>query len=192
FLTLGLLVYPSQLLPIAGTGLLISAVLILVARPISVFICLAFFKVSTRKKLFISWVGLRGAVPIVFATYPLLAGVDKASTIFHLVFFISVTSVMVQGSTLTKVAKWFKQTVPARVKRKTALDMELADSIKSELFEVIIPPNSAAINKPVVSLNFPKKAFIVLLNRNGQYIQPTGATYIEEGDELLIMATDKE
>ena len=192
FLTLGLLVYPTQLLPIAGTGLLISAILVFIARPVSVFICLAYFKVSTRKKLFISWVGLRGAVPIVFATYPLLAGVDKASSIFHLVFFISVTSVLVQGSTLTRVAKWLKQTVPARVKRKTALDMELSDSIKSELFEVIIPPKSAAVDKPIVSLNFPKNAFIVLLNRHGKYIQPTGSTHIEAGDELLIMATDKE
>lgn len=192
FLTLGLLVYPSQIIPVAGTGLLISALLIFIARPISVFISLAFFNINWRKKLFISWVGLRGAVPIVFATYPLLAGIENANMMFNLVFFISVTSVLVQGSTLSVVARWLHQTVPPKIKRKTALDMELSDTIKSELFEVIIPPKSIAVGEPIVNLNFPKNAFIVLLSRHGQYIQPTGSTHIEAGDELLIMATDKE
>lgn len=105
FLTLGLLVFPSQIIPFIGIGLLISAFLIVVARPLSVIICTLPFKMKMNRKLFISWVGLRGAVPIVFATYPLIAGIDKAGIIFNIVFFISVTSVLIQGTTLPFVAR---------------------------------------------------------------------------------------
>lgn len=105
FLTLGLLVFPSQIVPYIGTGLLISGFLIIIARPLSVLICTLPFKMKISRKLFISWVGLRGAVPIVFATYPLIAGIDKAGIIFNIVFFISVTSVLIQGTTLPFVAR---------------------------------------------------------------------------------------
>lgn len=106
FLTLGLLVFPSQVIPVAGIGLLISLFLILIARPVSVFVALMPFKMELRRRVYISWVGLRGAVPIVFATYPLIAGIEKAGMIFNVVFFISVTSVLIQGTTLGIVAKW--------------------------------------------------------------------------------------
>lgn len=105
FLTLGLLVYPSEVIPYIGIGLLISLFLIFVARPVGVFLSLIFFKMKLRRRFYISWVGLRGAVPIVFATYPLLAGIEKANMIFNIVFFISVTSVLIQGTTLSIVAK---------------------------------------------------------------------------------------
>ena len=112
FLTLGLLVFPSRVWAVAGSGLLISAFLILVARPIGVFGALLFFRTDRRSKLFLSWVGLRGAVPIVFATYPLIAGLPESDLIFNLVFFISVSSVLVQGTTLPVVARWLRLTVP--------------------------------------------------------------------------------
>ena len=192
FLTLGLLVFPSRILPVIGLGLLISAVLIFLARPVAVFICLSFFKIKTRDKLFISWVGLRGAVPIVFATYPLIAGVEKADMIFNLVFFISVTSVLIQGTTLPIVAKWLKVVVPKNVKRKTTLDYELSDTIKSELIEIVLPGNSKAIGNRIVKLSFPKTAMIILLSRNGKYFQPDGSTVFEEGDKLLVLANNKE
>jgi len=108
FLTLGLLVYPSHLVPIFGVGCLISAFLIFVARPIAVWLCLGLFRMSKERLLYISWVGLRGAVPIVFATYPLLAGIEQATTIFNIVFFVSLTSVLIQGTTLGIVAKYLK------------------------------------------------------------------------------------
>ncbi|MBC7875410.1 MAG: potassium/proton antiporter, partial [Ferruginibacter sp.] len=192
FLTLGLLVFPSRIFPIIGIGLLISTVLIFLARPLAVFISLSFFKMKTREKLFISWVGLRGAVPIVFATYPLIAGVAKSDMIFNLVFFISVTSVLIQGTTLPLVAKWLKVVVPKNVKRKTILDLELSDTIKSELTEILLPGDSKAIGKAIVKLRFPKLAMIVLLSRNGKYIQPNGSTILEEGDKLLVLATNKD
>src|SRR5690606_15563007 len=103
FLTLGLLIFPSQIVPFIATGLLISAFLIFAVRPLSVYLCLLTFKVPNRDKLYISWAGLRGAVPIVFATYPLLAGVEKAPIIFNIVFFISFSSLLIQGTSLAKV-----------------------------------------------------------------------------------------
>ena len=120
FITLGLLVFPSQLVPYIGVGLLLSACLMLVARPVSVFLSLMFFKVKTRKKLFISWIGLRGAVPVVLATYPLTAGVEKANIIFNLVFFISITSILLQGTTIAMVGRWLGLTLPAAIKRQSA------------------------------------------------------------------------
>lgn len=192
FLTLGLLVFPSRIAPIAGVGMLIALFLIFIARPLAIFISLSFFKMKTREKLFISWVGLRGAVPIIFATYPLIEGIAKADFIFHLVFFISASSVLLQGSTLPLVAKWLKVTVPRKVKKVTALDMELYDTVRSEFVEVILPGSSNAVGKPIVKLRLPKSALIVLLVRDGKYIQPNGSTILEEHDKLLLLANNKE
>src|SRR5690606_22193129 len=140
FLSLGLLVFPSQIPPIAGEGILISLFLIFIARPVSVFISLAFAKdMHIRTQPIVSRVGLRGAAPIVFATYPLLAGVHYADTIFNLVFFISVMSVLLQGTTLPFMAKWLHVSVPEKVKRKFPLDIELKNDLKSELVELDIP-----------------------------------------------------
>lgn len=192
FLTLGLLVFPSRIVPIAGQGILIALALIFVARPLAVFVSLSFFKMKRREKLFISWVGLRGAVPIIFATYPLIAGVGKADTIFHLVFFISASSVLLQGYALPLVARWLKVTVPKKAKKITPLDMELYDTVRSEFVEVILSGSSPAVGKPIVKLKLPASALIVLLEREEKYIQPNGSTVLEEGDKLLLLANNKE
>jgi cell volume regulation protein A len=192
FLTLGLLVFPSEMLPIAGLGLLIAGVLIFVARPIAVFLSLHFFKIKARHKLFISWVGLRGAVPIIFATYPMIEGVEKADIIFRLVFFISVTSVLIQGTTLPLIARWLHVEAPQKKKKLTMLDLELSDTMKSELIEVTIPGDSRVVGKAIVKLGFPQDSMIVLLSRDGKYIQPNGATTLMPADKLLILARTKE
>ncbi|MBL7856776.1 MAG: potassium/proton antiporter [Cyclobacteriaceae bacterium] len=193
FITLGLLVFPSQIPPIIGPGLLISLFLILVARPLAVFISLAFFpKLNVRKKFFISWVGLRGAAPIVFATYPMLANIEASNTIFNLVFFISATSVLLQGTSLSMVAKWLHVSVPEKLKRRFPLDIEIKDDLKSELFEIDIPETSLSVGKAVVLLKIPKTASIVLLHRNGKYVGVNGDTVLEGGDHLLLMADSKE
>lgn len=106
FLTLGLLVFPSQIIPIMGIGIVISFFLILVARPIAVFLCLTPFKVALKDQIFISWVGIRGAVPIILATFPIVAGVTGGNMIFNIVFFITITSALLQGSTINVVAKY--------------------------------------------------------------------------------------
>jgi len=145
FLTLGLLVFPSRIIPLIGMGLSISAFLIFIARPIGVFASLSLFNSNIRSKLFVSWVGLRGGVPIVFATYPLLAGIPKAELIFNLVFFISITSVLLQGTTLLYVARLLHVTVPAKAKRRIGLEFETTDKIRSEMKQIQLPANSKAI-----------------------------------------------
>lgn len=112
FLILGLLVFPSRLPAIMIDGLLLTAIAVFIARPVSVFIALLLTKMSMWEKLFISWVGLRGAVPIVLATFPLLAGLPKATTLFDLVFFVVLASALLQGASVSYVARWLKVTAP--------------------------------------------------------------------------------
>lgn len=193
FLTLGLLVYPSRLTPIIGTGILIAFFLIFIARPIAVFISLIRAQdMNFRKKLFISWVGLRGAAPIVFATYPMLAGIHYADTIFNLVFFISASSVLLQGTTLPFVAKYLRVSVPDKLKRKFPLDIELRNDPNSELVELDINRNSSVVGKQVFELKMPTTALIVLIHRNEKYLTASGETVLQAGDHLLIMADNKE
>lgn len=189
FLTLGLLVYPSKVLPLAGMGILISIFLMLIARPLGVFISLFFFKTSIRSRMFISWVGLRGAVPIVFATYPLIAGIPKAELIFNLVFFISITSVLFQGTTLVYVARMLGVALPQKAKRRSSLDIELNDNTKSIRIEVQLSKQNKVGNK-IVDIDFPKTAQIMSIERDGEFIIPNGSSRLLEGDKLLILAED--
>lgn len=192
FLTLGLLVFPSHVVPVMGVGLLISLFLIFFARPISVFISTAFFRMKLRRRLYISWVGLRGAVPIVFATYPLLAGIDKADMIFNIVFFISVTSVLIQGTSIPIVARWLNVAIPEKAKRITDTDMLFTETPKRVMKEIKITPDCAAVNKKIVDLGFPKDAVIAMIKRNGTYITPGGSTVIEAHDTLVALSNDEE
>jgi len=191
FLTLGLLVFPSRMIPLFGMGLLISGFLIFIARPVGVFVALSFFKTNIRSKLFVSWVGLRGSVPIVFATYPLLAGIPKAETIFNLVFFISVTSVLLQGTTLSYVARLLHVSVPSGAKRRTGLDFELTDHIKPEMLELQISDTSAAVERKIVELAIPATVNIMAIKRNEVFIVPNGATKLKAGDRLYLLAEEK-
>jgi potassium/hydrogen antiporter len=191
FLTLGLLVFPSHIIPFIGIGLIISFFLIIVARPLSVFISLLPFKLLRRERWFISWVGLRGAVPIVFATYPLIAGLEKADTIFNIVFFISLTSVLIQGTTIPFFAKLFHVALPAKTKPLTPTDIILGDGIKSEMLEVVIPENSPATGKKIIDLNFPRNALIVVIHRGDNFITPDGSTEIKALDRLFVIYANR-
>lgn len=190
FIVLGLLVFPHKLLPITGIGLLISGFVIFFARTVSVFLALAFTKVTLNAKIFISWVGLRGAVPIIFATYPLLEGVDKSDKIFHIVFFIVLTSLLIQGTTLYPLAKWLKlEEVPST---KQINPIMLIEDIKSQLLELIVPHDSIAAGKQILEIELPQSALIVLLNRKKSYVIPRGDTRIQSGDKLMIMTDNKD
>jgi len=191
FVVLGLLVFPSHIVPVIGIGLLVSAFLIFVARPVSTFLILAFFRVRTRTKLFISWVGLRGAVPIVFATYPLMAGLEKAEMIFNIVFFISLTSVLLQGTTVPLVAKWLHVSLPARVKSVTAADVLLSEPMNSEFAEFTIAPESVVAGMKIIDLGFPQNARIAMIKRENKYLIPDGMTVIQPGDRLIVLAGSK-
>lgn len=192
FLTLGLLVFPTRVVPYIGIGLLISIFLIIVARPIGVFISLIFFKMRLKRRFYISWVGLRGAVPIVFATYPLLAGIEKADMIFNIVFFISVTSILIQGTTLTLVAKWLHVALPEKVKPVSETDKFISDISKTAMKEITILPDSNAVNKKIVDISFPKEAIIAMIKRNNKYLTPNGSTVMEANDILLILSDSQE
>jgi cell volume regulation protein A len=192
FLTLGLLVFPTRVIPYIGIGLLISVFLILVARPISVFISLMFFKMKLSRRFYISWVGLRGAVPIVFATYPLLAGIEKADMIFNIVFFISVTSVLIQGTTLSVLAKWLRVSLPQEEKPLSETDKFISDITKTAMKEITVLPDYNAVNKKIVDISFPKEAIIAMIKRKDKYLTPSGSTIIEPNDILLILSDSQE
>jgi len=192
FLTLGLLVYPTNIIPYFGIGMVISLFLILISRPISVLTSLIFFKMKLRIKLYIAWVGLRGAVPIVFATYPLLAGIEKAEIMFNIVFFIAVTSVIIQGSSIPFVAKILNVALPEKVKPISEIDKIISELPKSSLREFIISESFNSVNKKIIDLNFPKSAFIVMIRRNNEYIRPQGGTKIIVNDILMVLADSEE
>lgn len=187
FITLGLLVNPSGLIPIVVFGLLISAFLIFAARPISVFISLLPFRMPIQKRVYVSWVGLRGAVPIVFATYPLIAGLDHAVEFFNVVFFVSLTSVLLQGSTIPVVAKWLGMSLPVEDKTKSPVDILLSDGAHSFLREIVIPEGNMAVGKKIMALNFPEKGIIAMISRNNEFITPKGTTVIEPNDMLIVL-----
>ncbi len=187
FLTLGLLVFPSQVLPVSGMGLLISIFLILIARPISVMICLIKTKFNLREKAMISWVGLRGAVPIILATFPLLAGVKNADLIFNIVFFVVITSSLIQGTSLTVMSKWLRvqRTPQARSTRTLPQDIELTSDGALTIFEV--RAGAGACGQKIMDLDIPEEVLIVLIERDQAYIIPRGDMTILEGDRLHVL-----
>jgi cell volume regulation protein A len=188
FLTLGLLIYPSQLLPVAGQGLLLALFLSFVARPLSVAASLIWFRRSPREILMVSWAGLRGAVPIVLATFPLLAGVPNAQTIFNLVFFIVVVSVLLKGISIANVARILG--VNAERPQLPPEHTFVPDvRVSSRMVEAIVPPTSPLAGRTLLELALPRGVLLVQIRREEEVIIPGGATLIEPEDHLLILVT---
>lgn len=192
FLTLGLLAFPSEVYDIMGQGLLLSLFLIFVARPISVFLCLLPVRLAWRDKVMVGWVGLRGAVPIVLATFPLIAGVPTAGTIFNLVFFIVLTSVLIQGTSIPIVARWLGVDAPVKRRPRPPLEFEPTDAVRGDLVEVEVPPDSAVIGKQIVDIGLPDGALFVLIGRGEAFVVPVGSTVIEAGDHIMMLADDEQ
>lgn len=188
FLTLGLLAFPDQIVTVILPGVLITAVLILLARPISVFISLLFNKLRFNAKLMISWTGLRGAVPIIMAIFPFVYGVEKAELIFSVVFFVVVISVLIQGTTIPVVARWLHVDTPIVEKTKFPLHFEPSMDTKSALKEIKIEEGDVSIGKKIVDIKLPDDALIVLINREGNFVVPRGTTEILVHDKLLVLA----
>ena len=191
FVTLGLLVFPSRLLPVIAAGLLISAFLMFVARPLSVYVGLAFSRLDWREKLFVSWVGLRGAVPIILATFPLLAGLPNAELFFNLVFFIVITSALLQGWSIPVVARLLKVDAPLKRKRNYPIEFAPAEGADTELKEFSIPSRSAVAGKSIVEIGMPRDTLIVLINRSEEFIVPSGGTVLNEGDVVLALVNKR-
>ncbi len=185
FLTLGLQVFPTQLVPIAGTGILLALFLMFLARPLAVFATLGFTRFNMREKTMVAWVGLRGAVPIILATFPLLAGIPQATMIFNLVFFIVLTSVLLQGTSIPLVARWLRVDEPLPRRLETSPVWDAPTSLKSGLVEVRIPDSSPAVGQRLLDLGLPKRAFVILIGRKGHCFVPDGSTVLEANDSLL-------
>jgi len=188
FLTMGLLVRPEQLWAITGAGLALSAFLVFVARPVSVFACLTPFRITVREQLMVSWGGLRGAVPIVLATYPLIAGTPGADVIFNLVFFVVLTSVVVQGTTIPIVARWLRVADPIAKPFRYPIEFNPTSDLASELVEVPVPDGSPVVGSALVELTLPAGALVVLIRRGHGVVVPSGGTRIEAADRLLVLA----
>ncbi|MEJ5199489.1 MAG: potassium/proton antiporter [Anaerolineae bacterium] len=188
FLTLGLLVFPSRLPAVAGVALLAALFLMFVARPVSVLLTLLPFRLPGRDQAMVAWVGLRGAVPIILATFPRLAGLPQADLIFDIVFFVVLTSVLIQGTAITPVARWLGVTADRLVPPRAPIEVTQSDRLKGDLLEIVVPAGSAAVGRQIVELGLPKGALIVLIGRAAEHIVPDGNTVLEPGDHLLILA----
>jgi cell volume regulation protein A len=189
FLTLGLLVFPSQLPEVALAGLATALFLTFVARPLSVVLTLFWARLSVREMAVVSWAGLRGAVPIVLATFPLLAGVEKAPQIFNIIFFVVVVSVLLQGTTLGALARrlGLNPERPELVDDAHAAEPHL----HAELIAVTVPAGAACSHKPVFDLGLPPGVLVVQIHRGAEVLVPSGATVLQPGDHLMILGTDE-
>jgi cell volume regulation protein A len=192
FLTLGLLVFPSHVLPVMGASLLLVLVLMFIARPLGVLASFLFYGMTPGKKLMVSWVGLRGAVPIILATFPLLAGIPQANVIFNVVFFVVVSSVLIQGTSIPLVSRWLNVAAPFSYRRHYPIEFERMEGMDAELTDVIVPFNSRAAGRRIADLNTPEKCLIMLISRGDKFIIPAGPTVIEGGDVLLVLANHED
>ncbi|MFC4454298.1 potassium/proton antiporter [Deinococcus sonorensis] len=191
FLLLGLLVFPSQVALIAVPALLISLFLMFVARPLAVFVSLALVRMPVHHKGMVAWVGLRGAVPIILATFPLLEELPGSHIIFNVAFFIMLTSLLIQGTTLPLVARWLKVEEQKAGPNTQRLLFTPTGAGKNDLVEVVVPPQSRVVGERIVDLRFPPEALILLIHRDGEYIVPNGSTMIQARDELQVLGSQE-
>lgn len=188
FVTLGLLVFPSHIIPLIGAGFLLTFLLMVVARPVSVMLCLLPFNITMRKKAMVAWVGLRGSVPIILATFPFMAGIPQADTIFNIVFFVVIASVFIQGTSIPILSKILKLDVPLASKMNYPIEFEKTAAFDAEMIDVIVPFDSEVAGKRISDLDVPEKCLILLICRNGKFVIPSGSMVIESGDVLQVLA----
>jgi potassium/hydrogen antiporter len=187
FFLLGLLVFPSKLGEVAAEGLLLSAVLILVARPLAAFVSSAFAPFDTRERLMLGWAGLRGAIPIWLATFPVIAGIEGAELIFNSIFFVVVTSTLIQGATFEPLAERLGLTTSEPSLPRPLLETGIIRRLGGETFVWRIEPGDAAVGRTIKELGLPREALVNVLVRGDTAIPPRGSTEIEAGDELHIV-----
>ncbi|MDD3293721.1 MAG: potassium/proton antiporter [Geobacteraceae bacterium] len=191
FTVLGLQVFPSHLVPVILSGLLVAAFLMIVARPLSVMLGLSFSRLALNEKGLISWVGLRGSVPIVLATFPLVAGLDKADIIFNLVFFIVLTSALLQGSSIPVISRLLKVGADGPTKPFPLPDSEAMADMSKKMQELHVPAHSPVVGKQLVEISLPKDLLVVYIQRDDEYLIPHGNAVITAGDRLFVLADEK-
>lgn len=188
FLTLGLLVNPHELIGVAPVALLIGLFMMFVARPASVFACLLPFKgLSNKARIFTSWVGLRGAVPIIFATYPVVADIEGSDQIFNIVFFITLVSLIFQGSTISWFAKRLKLDLPME-KEGNDFGVELPDEIDTSLTDLTVTDKMLANGAKLADMKLPKGTLVMIIKRGSDYIVPNGSIELQSSDKLLLIS----
>lgn len=194
FLTLGLLVNPHELVPVIVPGLLISFLMIFFSRPLTVFLCLLpFKKISFKDKTYISWVGLRGAVPIIFAIYPLVENVPHARLIFNIVFFCTLVSLVVQGTSLPLFARWLNLAErPRKIKKVRNFDIDFSNDLKSVTTEIEVTAKILEGGNKLMNLPLPDNTVVVMVMRDNNYFVPTGQTVLKEKDKILIITDNHE
>jgi len=187
FLMLGLLVNPHEMLRVAAVSVLIAFFIILIGRPLSVFLSLAPFRsISIRSKLFISWVGLRGAVPIIFATYPVVAEVDGADQIFNIVFFVTLLSLLIQGTTVIVSARKL-QLIDEDADDDDDFGVELADELPTTLQTITLTENDLVAGNTLKDMKLPAGNLVMMIRRGNRHIVPDGSRKLIPGDKLLII-----
>ena len=186
FLSLGLLVNPHEMLHVAPIALLIGLFLIFVGRPLTVFLCLLpFRKISFRAKLFTSWVGLKGAVPIIFATYPIVEGIPGSEQIFNIVFFITLLSLIFQGMSIPRVAKLLHLNLPMEKVPET-FGIEIPEEA-GKLQDYTLTDDDLEGGNTLKEIQFPQGARVVIIRRDDKFIIPDGSVELQSGDQLLII-----
>lgn len=186
FLALGLQVFPSRLGAVAAAGTGIAFFLMLLARPLSVIPLLAAFRFEPRAQALVAWVGLRGAAPIILATFPLVAGVPVAGQFFHLVFFIVLISTLVQGTSIPFVASQLRLAQPDAAPSLDPLDLMATGD--HDLLDLRVSPSARVAGKRVFEVELPKETLLVLVERDGHALVPTGGTAIRAGDRIVAVA----
>jgi len=189
FIMLGLLVFPHKFSDIWITAIIIFLILTFIARPVAVLICTAFCGLKLREKLFISWGGLRGAVPIVLATYPAAAGIDNEHQIFNIVFFAVTLSIMIQGTTIGRLADIFNLTSKSRMKPGQTMELVTIHDTDYELIHIFIDPDMYMGELTISEMELPPGVTITMVNRNNTVIAPRGSTVIYPGDVLSILVS---
>lgn len=187
FLTLGLLVFPSKIPGVALTGIAFSIFIMLAARPAAVFLSLIGFKVDWKEKILISWVGLRGAAPIILATFPFAKQLPESEMIFNLVFFTVLTSLLIQGTTIPFAVQLLGLQAPLEHRASYPFEFENKEQSDTQLVEYIVPYGSASVGKFVYELDFPENSLITMIYRGDSHLVPTGKTKMEDGDVLLVL-----
>ncbi|MCM2374114.1 potassium/proton antiporter [Aporhodopirellula aestuarii] len=187
FTALGILSFPSRLFAVAIPALLISMVLFFVARPIAVFLCGWAFRFSARELTFLSWVGLKGAVPITLATFPMLAGMPAAEVIFDTVFFVVLVSALVQGWTLPAVARYLKVDIPSRRPPPVTLEISSLRNVDGDIVDYFVDKGCKAEGCLIRDLAIPEGVVIALIVREEQTILPQGRTRIHNGDHVIVV-----
>lgn len=191
FLALGLLVNPHELLGVAPVAVLIGLFMMIVARPASVFLCLLPFKsLGFKAKTFTSWVGLRGAVPIIFATYPVVADIDGADQIFNIVFFITLLSMIIQGSTISLTAKKLNLYLPLQ-KEGNDFGIEFPDEIDTTLKDIEVTEKMLENGNKIADMKIPKGTLVMIVKRGKKHIIPNGSLRLQEGDKLLLISENE-